>query len=475
VHVADERELRRLALSCLVLGWVGPEPQRWLLDALADGLGGVILFSSNLGDGNHVFELTERLRAAAGRDIVIGVDEEGGVVTRLDSLRGSRSPGAAALGHLDDPDATEGSYRYLGSRCAEAGLTVNLAPVADVNLDPLNPVIGLRAFGADEDVVARHVAAATRGIQSAGVAACAKHFPGHGATRQDSHHEAAVLDRSRYQLEHVEFTPFRAAIAAGAKAVMTAHLTVPALDPDRIATVSRPITHDVLRDELGFAGTVVTDALEMKALADPIGIVDGFVQALDAGADCIETGARDYPELVEAIPTATAAAIASGRLDLARLEDAARRTAELASPPGRRTTEQPDPELAARCLEISGNLPALHRPVVIECHPRLGMATGSLTWSLAEPLRRLVSDTDTVLADRTVDIAGGDSTLVLVICDPNRHDWQLPMIDAARRRGNAVVVDVGWPVEHVELPMIRTRGVASVTLEAAARVLARTP
>jgi hypothetical protein len=103
------------------------------------------------------------------------------------------------------------------------------------------------------------------------------------------------------------------------------------------------------------------------------------------------------------------------------------------------------------------------------------MATGSLTWSLAEPLRRLVSDTDTVLADRTVDIAGGDSTLVLVICDPNRHDWQLPMIDAARRRGNAVVVDVGWPVEHVELPMIRTRGVASVTLEAAARVLARTP
>jgi beta-N-acetylhexosaminidase len=336
-------------------------------------------------------------------------------------------------------------------------------------------VIGLRAFGADEDVVARHVAAATRGIQSAGVAACAKHFPGHGATRQDSHHEAAVLDRSRYQLEHVEFTPFRAAIAAGAKAVMTAHLTVPALDPDRIATVSRPITHDVLRDELGFAGTVVTDALEMKALADPIGIVDGFVQALDAGADCIETGARDYPELVEAIPTATAAAIASGRLDLARLEDAARRTAELASPPGRRTTEQPDPELAARCLEISGNLPALHRPVVIECHPRLGMATGSLTWSLAEPLRRLVSDTDTVLADRTVDIAGGDSTLVLVICDPNRHDWQLPMIDAARRRGNAVVVDVGWPVEHVELPMIRTRGVASVTLEAAARVLARTP
>jgi beta-N-acetylhexosaminidase len=472
VYVADERELRRFALSCLVLGWEGREPPRWLLDALADGLGGVILFTSNLADGASVLELTERLRAAAGRDIVIGVDEEGGVVTRLDAVGGSRSPGAAALGHLDDPEATEDVYRYLGARCAEAGVTLNLAPVADVNLDPLNPVIGLRAFGADGAAVAKHVAAATRGIQSAGVAACAKHFPGHGATSQDSHHEATVLDRSREQIERVEFAPFRAAIEAGTRAVMTGHLTVPALDPDRLATVSRPITHDLLRGELGFTGTVVTDALEMKALAEPIGIVDGFVQSIAAGADCVETGALDYPELVEAIPAAAAAAVAAGQLDPDRLEDAARRTAALAHVPARVTPSAPDADLAVRCLEVSGSFPTLHRPVVVECHPRLGMASGSLTWSFGAPLAALVPDTDTVVADRSVDIEPGASTLVLVICDPYRHEWQFPMLDAARRRGNAVVVDVGWPVEHLDLPTIRTRGVAPLTLQAAARVLA---
>jgi beta-N-acetylhexosaminidase len=275
-------------------------------------------------------------------------------------------------------------------------------------------------------------------------------------------------------MEAVEFAPFRAGIAAGTRAVMTAHLTVPALDPDRPATVSRPITHDLLRGDLGFTGTVVTDALEMKALAEPIGIVDGFIEALAAGADCVETGALDYPELVEAIPAATTAAVSAGRLDPARLQDAARRTAELAVVPARGTPIEPDAELAVRCLEVISSLPTLYRPIVVECHPRLGVASGSLTWSFGAPLAALVPDTDTVVADRTVDIARGDSTLVLVICDPNRHEWQLPMIDAARRRGNAVIVDVGWPIEHTGLPTIRTRSVAPVSLHAAARVLAAT-
>jgi beta-N-acetylhexosaminidase len=275
-------------------------------------------------------------------------------------------------------------------------------------------------------------------------------------------------------MEAVEFAPFRAGIAAGTRAVMTAHLTVPALDPDRPATVSRPITHDLLRGDLGFTGTVVTDALEMKALAEPIGIVDGFVAALAAGADCVETGALDYPELVEAIPAATVAAVSAGWLDPTRLQDAARRSAALAVMPARAAPVDLDAELAGRCLEVSGPLPTLHRPVVVECHPRLGMASGSLTWSFGALLAAVVPDTDTVVADRTVDIAPGDSTLVLVICDPNRHEWQLPMIDAARRRGTAVIVDVGWPIDHTGLPTIRTRGVAPVSLQAAARVLAGT-
>ncbi|MDT4918151.1 MAG: beta-N-acetylhexosaminidase, partial [Pseudonocardiales bacterium] len=288
-------EVRRLSLSVLLAGFVGPTPPGWLLDALAAGLGGVVLFGSNVGDGTAVDRLTEQLRGVAGRDVVVALDEEGGDVTRLDAMHGSASPGAAALGYLDDVEATEAAYAAIGARLAGAGVTLDLAPVADVNVDPRNPVIGVRSFGADAVLVARHVEAAVRGLQGQGVSACVKHFPGHGATAADSHHEVAMLQRTRAELDAVELVPFRAAVAAGAKAVMTGHLLVPALDPDDLATVSRPITTGLLRGELGFAGAVVTDALEMRALAGTLGMVRGFVAALAAGADTIETGALEYP------------------------------------------------------------------------------------------------------------------------------------------------------------------------------------
>src|SRR3954447_21759449 len=134
--MAADPDVRRLALSCLLLGYRGPEPPGWLLGALADGLAGVVLFGSNVGDGSGVAGLTRRLRDAAGRDLVLALDEEGGDVTRLDTVRGSRSPGNAALGYLDDVEVTRSAYEAIGRRLAEAGITVDLAPVADVNADP---------------------------------------------------------------------------------------------------------------------------------------------------------------------------------------------------------------------------------------------------------------------------------------------------------------------------------------------------
>jgi beta-N-acetylhexosaminidase len=464
--VTDEHDIRRLALSCLLLGFVGPTPPRWLLDALADGLGGVVLFGSNLGDGTDVAALTDRLRDAAGRDIVLALDEEGGDVTRLDTVRGSSSPGAAALGRLDDTSATEHVYRHIGARCAAAGITLNLAPVADVNVDPLNPVIGLRAFSADAAVAARHVAAAVRGIQASGVAACLKHFPGHGATSSDSHHEVATIDRDRAELEAVEFVAFRGGIDAGARAVMTAHLNVPALDPDNLATVSRAITTDVLRRELGFTGTVVTDALEMRALADTLGMVEGFVGSLLAGADAIETGAQDYPELVEAIPAVAVRAVAEGRLGRARLEDAAQRTAQLAVTPRRAAVPAVDDEVAARCLEVRGTLPRLDRPLVVECRAPGGMASGVLPWSLGEPLADLLPGTEVVRTDQTIYLGRGRD-VVLVVRDPQRNSWQLPMLGRA-----SVVVDCGWPADIDSVPAVRTRGIAPGLMRAAAHTLA---
>jgi len=479
--VSSEAEIRQWALACLVPGFVGQTPPDWLLRGLADGLGGLILFGSNLGDGSGVAELTDRLRRAAGRELVLGLDEEGGDVTRLDTVRGSAAPGAAALGWLDDPAATEAVYAGIGARLAEAGVTLDLAPVADVNLDPANPVIGVRSFSADPQVAARQVAAAVRGIQRSGVAACAKHFPGHGATSADSHHQVATLARDRDQLADGEYLPFRAAIEAGCRAVMTGHLLVPALDRE-LATISRQITTGVLRDELGFTGTVLTDALEMAAVSATVGMVEGFVAALVAGADTIESGAQDYPELLTAIPDAVLAAVRSGRLPIERLAEAARRTALLATP------GHPEPEstegVAARCVQLIGTLPRLTDPLVVECRSANGMASGPLPWTLAGRLRERLPRSEVLIADGPESLARLDGllngrALVAVIRDPSRHPWQRRLLDLASERQRAgaptVLVDVGWPVESAELdgvPQLRTRGIAPGLLAAAADLLA---
>jgi beta-N-acetylhexosaminidase len=486
----DDAEVRRLALACFLPGFTGETPPRWLLDGLAAGLGGVILFGSNLGDGSAVGELTRRLRSAAGRDLVFGLDEEGGDVTRLDTVRGSSVPGAAALGWLGDEATTEQVYAGIGRRLAEAGITLNLAPVADVNSDPRNPVIGVRSFSGSAQVAARQVAAAVRGIQRVGVAACVKHFPGHGATVTDSHHQVAVVDRSSADLEAVELVPFRSAVAAGVRAVMTGHLRVPALDTE-LATVSRPISTGLLRESLGFDGVIVTDALEMKAVSGTIGMVEGFVRALLAGADAIETGAADYPELMTEIPDAVLAAVRAGQLSARRLRDAARRTATLASlEPGSAGVEagiEPEggpSEVARRCVEVRGALPRLERPLVIECRTENGMATGTLPWSMADRVLARAPGAEVLVLTGVADPgelapAAAGRGLVCVIRDPSRHRWQLPVIEAVARRAAAgtpvVLVDVGWPAELPEsaagLPVIRTRGIAPGLLSAAAELL----
>lgn len=476
-----DEDIHRLALSCFLPGFTGRTPPRWLLDGLDAGLGGLVLFGSNLGDGSRVAELTGALSEAAGRPLVFALDEEGGDVTRLDTVRGSTVPGAAALGWLDDESATQAVYTELGARLVEAGVTLNLAPVADVNSDPLNPVIGVRSFSQWPDPAGRQVAAAVRGLQSTGVAACVKHFPGHGATRSDSHHEVATISRSRAELEATELVPFRSAIAAGTRAVMTGHLVVPALDAE-LATVSRPITTGLLRESLGFDGTIVTDALEMKAVSDTIGMAAGFVRALIAGADSIETGAQDWPGLLTEIPELVARAVESGALPYDRLVDAARRTALLATP-GRTDVSRPGPDelaaIAARCVQVQGVLPRLERPVILECRSENGMATGALPWSLAEPLAARCPSAEVRVLDGPVPpaelaalIAG--RPVVCVIRDPDRNPWQqLPLQAALGHDQATVVVDVGWPAAlPSDIPLVRTRGIAPGLLAAAAEVLA---
>lgn len=478
--------LRRYALGSLLLGFHGTDVPDWLAGALRDGLGGVVLFGSNLPDPGRLPELTARLRAIAGRDIVVAIDEEGGDVTRLETGTGSSSPGAAALGHLDDPAVTQQVYAAVGARLAVGGVTVDLAPCADVNSDPRNPVIGVRSFGADPERAARHVAAAVRGLQRSGVAACIKHFPGHGATSADSHHAVPTITASRAELEARELVPFRAGIAAGTRAVMTGHLVVPALD-DAIATVSAAVTTRLLRDELGFGGVVVTDALEMRALSSQLSLADGVVRALAAGADAVETGALEYPELVEQVPEAVLRAVADGVLTPVRVEAAAAATATLAAPGAPASYDHELVRQApARCVELLGPAPRLTGPVVLECRTRNGVATGELDWSLARalgefgPAGRLEVVTDQPQADAALSRLGADEPIVLVIRDPQRFGWQRPLIEQAVRRPGSVVVDVGWPepadgLVAAGVSVVRTRGIAPGLLAEAARIIAGVP
>ncbi len=227
-------EVERLALACVLPGFAGPEAPDWVRRRLAEGLGGVVLFGWNVESSEQLRSLTAALRAEG--EVLVGIDEEGGDVTRLEVATGSSYPGNAALGAVDDVELTERVAASIGADLADVGVNLNLAPVADVNTNPLNPVIGIRSFGADGELVARHVAASVRGLQSAGVAACAKHFPGHGDTSEDSHHELPVVE----SLEEAALAPFRAAIAAGVQAIMTAHIVVRPLG-ETPATMSREL------------------------------------------------------------------------------------------------------------------------------------------------------------------------------------------------------------------------------------------
>jgi len=253
-------------------------------ELLADGrVAGVCLFGRNVVDRYQLADYVAELRQLAGDDLVVAIDQEGGGVLRL--LDVPFPPAAMALGAADDPTLTEEVAAATGRALAAVGVNLDLAPVADVNSNPANPVIADRSFGADPALVARHVAAFVRGLQSAGVGATLKHFPGHGDTSLDSHLDLPVVSRTVEELRAAEFVPFRAGMAAGAAAVISAHIVLPRLEPGVPATLSRRAMHGLLREELGFEGLSVTDALDMKAIADRYQPGEAAVLALRAGVD----------------------------------------------------------------------------------------------------------------------------------------------------------------------------------------------
>ncbi len=275
----------------MMLSFEGTTAPPAILDAVERGeVASFCLFGHyNGGSPAEVRALTESLiRAARAGGLpapIIGIDQEGGQLMAL-TEDVTELPGNMALGATRSPALAEQAGRLLGLELRAMGINLNFAPSADVNVNAANPVVGTRSFGEDPEVVADLSAAMVRGIQSAGIGATAKHFPGHGDVDLDSHFDLPVVSHPRERLHAIELRPFRAAIAAGVRAVMTAHVLYPALDPERPATLSRPILDGLLRGELGFGGVIITDAMDMAPVAR-YGALESARMALSAGADLV--------------------------------------------------------------------------------------------------------------------------------------------------------------------------------------------
>lgn len=296
------RRLRALAASRFVCGFDGTVLPAEVARLLPAGLGGIILFARNLPDIESAADLIRSARAAAGRrPLVVCLDQEGGRVKRLGPPL-LQLPSARILGATGDRELLRAAGRQLGRELGALGFSLNLAPVLDVDTNPQNPVIGDRSFARDPREAARRAVAFGRGLLLGGVACCGKHFPGHGDTRQDSHHELPTLVADHRRLEAVELVPFAAAIRARFPSLMLGHLLVPALDPERPTSLS-PAAYRLAR-RMGHLGALLTDDLEMGAVARSPGVVPAALAALRGGAD----GALicHHPELVEeAIERAT--------------------------------------------------------------------------------------------------------------------------------------------------------------------------
>jgi beta-N-acetylhexosaminidase len=316
------RDLRRHVGRLAVVGFAGHSVPPELRQLVAEfDLGGVVYFARNIVDPRQVADLSCEV-ASLSRDwpLWIGVDQEGGRVARLKAPF-TEWPPASTLGRSGDERLAERFARALASELSAVGINLDHAPVLDVHTNPANPVIGDRALAERADEVARLGSVLVRTLQEAGIAACGKHFPGHGDTSADSHHELPIVEHDRRRLEAVELVPFRRAIADGIAAIMTAHVLFAAIDDERPASLSPRLVQGLLKDTLGFPGVVFTDDLGMEAISASLTLPAATVAAVGAGADVVLLCNSTVDEQVAALEAVIRAA-ESGRLLPSRIDDA---------------------------------------------------------------------------------------------------------------------------------------------------------
>ncbi|WP_309248943.1 beta-N-acetylhexosaminidase [Paenibacillus sp. MZ04-78.2] len=384
------------------------EPDEHILELIERRrIGGVILFARNVQDPAQVAALTGKLQEAAQRagtaPLWISIDQEGGMVARI-TEGVALMPGAMAIAAGGSVEAAYEAAFVAGRELRALGVNMNFAPDLDINNNPANPVIGVRSFGEAPEAVAAYGAAAIRGFQDAGVSATAKHFPGHGDTNTDSHLDLPTIQHSRGRIEAVELVPFQRAVAEGVDAVMSSHIVFPAFEPERLpATLSRRVLTGLLREELGFDGVIVTDCMEMQAIADHYGTVQAAVLAVEAGADIVLIS--HSRELQEGALDALLEAIRSGRISEERIDASVRRLLALKR---------------KRLAAGTGGAPVLHeaalRLVGCEAHRQTARRISEASVTLVKdeegllPLRHVptlvihTSAVATSIADEAVDI-----------------------------------------------------------------------
>ncbi|MGH9144203.1 MAG: beta-N-acetylhexosaminidase [Vicinamibacterales bacterium] len=317
--------LRRQIGQLLIAGFEGHQISPELRSLAREfGLGGVILFARNIVEPEQVAEVAfEASRMLPELPAWVSVDQEGGRVARLKSPF-TEWPPMATLGRSGDVALATRFARALATELSAVGITLDYAPVLDIHTNSKNPVIGDRALAEKAAEVARLGGAIIRALQGEGIAACGKHFPGHGDTSTDSHHELPLVEHPPDRLRRVEFVPFKAAIEAGVATIMTAHVLVPSLDEKRPASLSRRIVFDLLRNELQYEGLIISDDLEMKAIAASYAVPEAAVMAIEAGCDAVLICSGDHATQAAALE-ALVHAVEQERLPFGRVEDALKR------------------------------------------------------------------------------------------------------------------------------------------------------
>lgn len=467
-------ELGALALRVLLPGLSAGSLDRVYAELYREGLAGACLFGLQQASPAGVASWTTQL-LDANAAAVVAIDEEGGDVTRLHAREGSPVLGAAALGAIDDPVVTSRAAATLSRELVELRIGLVLGPVADIQTNPLNPVIGTRSFGADPVLVSRHVSAWISGASSEGLACCAKHFPGHGDTSEDSHTALPISEVPAELLAQRELRPFRSAVRAEVAAVMTAHIVVPSLDPAHPATFSR-VSMDRLRSDLGFRGAIITDALDMIGASGTSGIDVAAVRALAAGADLLCLGPGTSADSIRHLQAQIVSAVRAGQLAEQRLAEAAEAVASLSrrihhpsrgGEPCRVLSAEEMLKVAARSISVSGPpLPCLENALVVSIDALGSEVLGEAQWGLTP---------DVILQERAESgLSSIDRGRPVVLQIRDQGPESTAMIWQLAECHQIVLVDWGmagqrpWPV-----PTITTHGMSAPAVTVVQQLLAK--